>query len=157
MPLGSNRWRRKLWRSPHVGCRRCKAKAESLRQKDRGNTDADILISFQSCRFAATFCFDQKQIFWRYIFMKAVISVTGKDGVGIVAKVSVKCAECGANIIDISQTVLDEYFAMIMIADISALNMTFGDFVDHMAVIGKESGLQIHTMHEDIFKSMHKI
>ena len=43
--------------------------------------------------------------------MKAVISVTGKDGVGIVAKVSVKCAECGANIVDISQTVLDGYFA----------------------------------------------
>ncbi len=89
--------------------------------------------------------------------MKAVISVTGKDGVGIVAKVSTKCAECGANIIDISQTVLGEYFAMIMIADVSALNVTFGDFVDHMAEAGKESGLQINTMHEDIFNSMHKI
>ncbi len=89
--------------------------------------------------------------------MKAVISVTGKDGVGIVAKVSAKCAECGANIIDISQTVLGGYFAMIMIADVGALNMTFGDFVDHMAEAGKESGLQINTMHEDIFNSMHKI
>ncbi len=89
--------------------------------------------------------------------MKAVISVTGKDGVGIVAKVSAKCAECGANIIDISQTVLGEYFAMIMIADVSTLNVQFGDFVDHMAAAGKESGLQINTMHEDIFNSMHKI
>ncbi|MBO5909146.1 MAG: ACT domain-containing protein [Clostridia bacterium] len=89
--------------------------------------------------------------------MKAVISVTGKDGVGIVACVSTKCAEYGANIIDISQTVLDGYFVMIMIADVSALNVQFGDFVDNMANAGKELGLQINTMHEDIFNSMHKI
>ena len=89
--------------------------------------------------------------------MKAVISVTGKDGVGIVAKVSAKCAECGANIIDISQTVLDGYFAMIMLAEISEISMDFGDFVDVMAEAGKTYGLQINTMHEDIFNSMHKI
>ena len=89
--------------------------------------------------------------------MRAVVTVVGKDCPGIIAKVSGACFEHRANIIDISQSVLKEYFAMIMIADISALNMTFGDFVDHMAVIGKESGLQIHTMHEDIFNSMHKI
>ena len=89
--------------------------------------------------------------------MTAVISVTGKDGVGIVAKVSIKCAECGANIIDISQTVLDGYFAMILIAEVSGLNMQFGDFVDVMASLGNENGLRIHTMHEDIFNSMHRI
>ncbi len=89
--------------------------------------------------------------------MKAVISVTGKDGVGIVAKVSTTCAEYGANIIDISQTVLDGYFAMILIAEISALQLSFGDFVDLLAKLGKENGLQIHTMHEDIFNCMHKI
>ena len=89
--------------------------------------------------------------------MKAVISVTGRDGVGIVAKVSAKCAECGANIIDISQTGMDGYFAMIMLAEVSDINVDFGDFVDYMAEAGKESGLQIHTMHEDIFNSMHKI
>jgi ACT domain-containing protein len=89
--------------------------------------------------------------------VKAVISVTGKDGVGIVAKVSAKCAECGANIVDISQTVMDGYFAMIMLAEVSDINVDFGDFVDHMSEAGKESGLQIHTMHEDIFNSMHKI
>lgn len=89
--------------------------------------------------------------------MKAVISVTGKDGVGIVAKVSVKCAECGANIVDISQTVLDGYFAMILIAEVSGLNIQFGDFVDAMTSLGNENGLRIHTMHEDIFNSMHKI
>lgn len=89
--------------------------------------------------------------------MKAVISVTGKDGVGIVAKVSTKCAEYGANIIDISQTVLDGYFVMIMITNVDDINVKFGDFVDNMASFGKENGLQINTMHEDIFNSMHKI
>ena len=89
--------------------------------------------------------------------MKAVISVTGKDGVGIVAKVSIKCAECGANIVDISQTVLDGYFAMILIAEVSGLNIQFGDFVDAMTSLGNENGLRIHTMHEDIFNSMHRI
>ncbi|MBE6654528.1 MAG: ACT domain-containing protein [Ruminococcaceae bacterium] len=89
--------------------------------------------------------------------MKAVISVTGKDGVGIVAKVSAKCAEYGANIVDISQTVLDGYFVMIMITNVDALNVQFGDFVDAMAGFGKENALQVNTMHEDIFNSMHKI
>ncbi len=89
--------------------------------------------------------------------MRAVMSVTGKDSVGIVAKVSMKCAECGVNITDISQSVLGGYFAMIMIADVSALTMPFGDFVDYIAGVGKECGLQINTMHEDIFNSMHKI
>ena len=89
--------------------------------------------------------------------MKAVISVTGKDGVGIVAKVSTACSEYGVNIIDISQTVLDGYFAMILIAQADGLQMPFGDFVDLMAKLGQNNGLQIHTMHEDIFNCMHKI
>ena len=89
--------------------------------------------------------------------MKAVISVTGKDGVGIVARVSTKCAECGANIIDISQSVLSEYFAMIMLADIQNLKIPFSDFVDKLSLLGRESGLDVHVMHEDIFNSMHNI
>ena len=88
---------------------------------------------------------------------KAVISVTGKDNVGIIAKVSNKCAYYGANIIDISQTVLDEYFAMIMIVEIHELNVPFTEFVDAVSALGKENGLEIHAMHEDIFDSMHKI
>lgn len=89
--------------------------------------------------------------------MKAVISVTGKDSVGIIAKVSVCCVEYGANIIDISQTVLSEYFAMIMIVDISKITIPFGNFVDKMDSLGKANNLEIHTMHEDIFNSMHRI
>ena len=89
--------------------------------------------------------------------MKAVISVTGRDSMGIIAKVSCACAEYGANIIDISQTVLSEYFAMLMIVDITQIKIPFGDFVDTMAELGKKQNLEIHTMHEDIFNSMHSI
>ena len=88
---------------------------------------------------------------------KAVISVTGKDNVGIIAKVSNFCADFDANIIDISQTVLKDYFAMIMLVEIDRLTVPFTDFVDKVAMLGKEIGLEIHAMHEDIFDSMHKI
>ena len=89
--------------------------------------------------------------------MKAVISVTGRDNVGIIAGVSTLCAKRGANILDISQSVLSEYFAMIMLAEIEGLNIPFSQFVDELAAYGKERGLEIHTMHEDIFNTMHHI
>ena len=89
--------------------------------------------------------------------MKAVISVTGRDSMGIIAKVSAACAEYKANIVDISQSVLSEYFAMIMVVDISTLTVPFASFIDTMAELGQENGLVIHTMHEDIFNSMHSI
>lgn len=89
--------------------------------------------------------------------MKAVITVTGKDTKGIIAKVSTKCAEFGANIIDISQSVLKEYFAMIMLVEIDELNISFGQFVDELKNIGKQNNLVIEAMHEDIFNSMHRI
>lgn len=89
--------------------------------------------------------------------MKAVITVTGRDSMGIIARVSCACAECGVNIVDISQSVLKEYFAMIMLVDIDRMTIAFTDFVDRMTEVGRESSLQIHTMHEDIFNSMHKI
>ena len=89
--------------------------------------------------------------------MNAIITVVGKDGKGIIATVSAKCAEVGANIIEISQSVLKDYFAMIMLIDISELSMPFTDFVDDMKKLGEDRDLDIRTMHEDIFNSMHKI
>ena len=89
--------------------------------------------------------------------MKAVVTVTGKDSKGIIAKVSAFLAEKGANIEDISQTIMGEYFAMIMLVEIDALTVPFGDFVDTLTKLGKENNLEIHTMHEDIFSAMHKI
>ena len=89
--------------------------------------------------------------------MKAVVTVVGHDSKGIIAKVSSKCAEMGANIIEISQNVLKEYFAMIMVIDITDLSIAFTDFVDEMRKLGEESNLDIRAMHEDIFNSMHRI
>ena len=89
--------------------------------------------------------------------MKAVITVTGKDSVGIIAKVSAECAKYDANIVDISQSVLSEYFAMIMLADIDGLKVPFSEFVDLLSATGKERGLNINVMHEDIFNTMHHI
>ena len=89
--------------------------------------------------------------------MKAVITVTGRDSVGIIAKVASACAENGANIVDISQSVLKEYFAMIMLADIDSLTIEFSEFVDKLNDLGKETNLDIHAMHEDIFNTMHHI
>jgi len=89
--------------------------------------------------------------------MKAVITVTGKDSVGIIARVAEKCSADGVNIIDISQSVIREYFAMIMLVDITGLSVPFGDFVDEMEKLGADNGLVISAMHEDIFNSMHRI
>ena len=67
--------------------------------------------------------------------MKAVVTVTGKDKIGIIAAASAECSKYGANIIDISQTVMKEYFAMIMLVDIEELNLSFADFSSVMLVI----------------------
>ena len=89
--------------------------------------------------------------------MKAVITVTGKDTVGIIADVSAVCSKHNANIVEITQSVLSEYFAMIMLADIQNLSIEFSKFVDVLAELGKSRGLAIHVMHEDIFNTMHHI
>ena len=89
--------------------------------------------------------------------MKGVISVVGGDSVGIIAKVSSVCVECQVNILEISQTVLQEYFAMIMVTDISAINIPFTEFVDRMHRLGRETHLEINAVHEDIFNAMHRI
>ena len=89
--------------------------------------------------------------------MKAVITVIGKDNVGILHKVSCICAEYNANVIEVTQSVLQDMFAMIMLVDISSINKDFSEIVDKMTALGNELGLSIHTMHEDIFNSMHSI
>lgn len=89
--------------------------------------------------------------------MNAIVSVVGKDTVGILANVSVKCAEYNANVIDVSQTVINEYFAMFMFINIDKLSIDFNDFVDELVNLGKVKNLEIHVMHEEIFNMMHKI
>ena len=89
--------------------------------------------------------------------MKAVVTVVGHDAKGIIAKVSAKCAERGGNIVEISQSVLKEYFAMIMVIEINDLNIPFSSLVEELDTLGKDNGLDIRAMHEDIFNSMHRI
>lgn len=89
--------------------------------------------------------------------MRAIITVIGKDTVGILSTVSAKCAEHSVNINDVSQTIFDDMFCMIMLCDISTLNVDFATFKDEMARTGKASALEINVMHEDIFNSMHRI
>lgn len=89
--------------------------------------------------------------------MRAIITVTGKDSVGIIAQVSAACSEVNANIEDITQKVLDDLFVMVMLVNIDGISVKFTDFVDSMTQLGKDNGLVIHTMHEDIFNAMHRI
>lgn len=89
--------------------------------------------------------------------MKAVVTVIGKDNVGILHKVSGICTEFNANVIEVTQSVIQDMFAMIMLVDISEISRDFSEMVDRMNNLGTELGLSIHTMHEDIFNSMHSI
>lgn len=89
--------------------------------------------------------------------MKTVVSVIGKDAVGIIADVSAICAECNANILDITQSVLQDMFVMVMLTEIKELKCSFADYSDKMKKLGEKKGLDIRVMHEDIFNSMHRI
>ena len=89
--------------------------------------------------------------------MRAVVTVVGKDMVGILAKVSAECEKANMNVLEVSQTLLQDMFAMIMLIDITNGNMSLSAFAEHMEAKGNEYGLKIHVMHEDIFNSMHKI
>lgn len=89
--------------------------------------------------------------------MKAVLTVIGRDKVGIIYRVSELLAKNDINILDISQTILDGYFTMIMIVDIASVEATFADIQQKLDSLGNEMQLSIRIQHEDIFNSMHKI
>ena len=89
--------------------------------------------------------------------MKAVITVLGKDTVGIMAKVSNTCAQEGLNIIEVTQSVMQDLFAMIMLVEIKESKSPIAALSEKFDKVGEEMGVKIHVMHEDIFNSMHKI
>lgn len=89
--------------------------------------------------------------------MRAVVTVIGKDMVGILSKVSGACAGANANVIEVTQSVLQDMFAMIMLVDITGLKLPFDQFAAKIDEIGREMNLSTHVMHEDIFNSMHHI
>lgn len=89
--------------------------------------------------------------------MKAVVTVTGIDKVGIIAEVSAFLSKAGLNILDINQTIMQNIFTMVMLVDISKVNMEFSEVSDGLAELGKNIGVDIRIQHEDIFNSMHRI
>ena len=89
--------------------------------------------------------------------MKAIITVIGKDKSGIIAKVSTKLAENDINIEDISQTIMQSYFTMVMLVEITNSKIKFTSLVDEMKALGTAIGVDIYVQHEDVFNNMHKI
>ena len=89
--------------------------------------------------------------------MKAIITVIGKDKSGIIAKVSTKLAENDINIEDISQTIMQSYFTMVMLVEITNSKIGFTSLVDEMKTLGSTIGVDIYVQHEDVFNNMHKI
>ena len=88
---------------------------------------------------------------------KVIITVVGKDTVGIIAKVCTYLADHKINILDISQTIVQEYFNMMMIVDVANLKKDFKEVCDEMDVLGKEIGVTIHCQREEIFEKMHRL
>lgn len=88
---------------------------------------------------------------------RTIITVVGKDTVGIIAKVCTYLAENSINILDISQTIVQEYFNMMMIVDMSKMKKSFEEVADELANVGKELGVQVKCQREEIFNMMHRI
>ena len=89
--------------------------------------------------------------------MKAIVTVVGKDQVGIIARVCVNLAEYNVNVLDINQTVMQGYFTMMMAVDVSACKVPLAELVEIMEALGKDMGLSIRVQREDIFEAMHRI
>ena len=89
--------------------------------------------------------------------MRAIVTVIGKDRVGIIAHVTALLAQYGVNVLDISQTVLQEYFTMIMLVDAAQCTVPFADLARTLDEAGTQRGLQIRAQREDIFNAMHRI
>ncbi len=88
---------------------------------------------------------------------RVIVTVIGHDKVGIIAAVSAVLAEARANIVDISQTTMDEFFAMIMMADLEHAVVPFDEIKRRLNAKGAEMGLRIDAQHEDVFKFMHRV
>ena len=89
--------------------------------------------------------------------MRAIVTVIGKDRVGIIADVTALLAQYGVNVLDISQTVLQEYFTMIMLVDAAQCTVPFADLARTLDEAGTQRGLQIRAQREDLFNAMHRI
>lgn len=88
---------------------------------------------------------------------KAILTVVGNDRVGIIAGVSTLLSKHSVNILDLSQTVMEEYFTMVMLTDVSMCDIPFGELREKLNELGKELELSIRIQHEELFKSMHSV
>ena len=89
--------------------------------------------------------------------MKAIVTVVGKDRVGIIASVCVQLASFQVNVLDISQTVMQGYFTMSMVVDVSGCTVPLAQLCENMEQAGKEKNLSVRVQREDIFEAMHRI
>lgn len=89
--------------------------------------------------------------------MKAIVTVVGKDRVGIIAGMCNALAEFNVNILDISQTVLQGYFTMMMVVDLQTCNLPLAELVGAMEAKGQEMGLSVRIQREEIFEAMHRV
>lgn len=89
--------------------------------------------------------------------MRSVVTIIGKDKVGIIANIAGVLADNNANILDINQTVMQEYFTMIMLVDISEISIDLVDLKHKLEKVGEDMGLSVRLQREDIFNKMHEI
>lgn len=89
--------------------------------------------------------------------MRSIITVVGKDTIGILSKVSGLCAEHRVNIIEVTQSILQDMFCMVMLVDVDGCDIAFTQFADEVLMLGERLGLSMNAVHEDIFNSMHRI
>lgn len=89
--------------------------------------------------------------------MKTIVTVVGKDRVGIIAGVCTALANFNVNVLDISQTVMQGYFTMMMVTDVSKSNIPLARLVSELESVGKDMGLSIRIQREDVFEAMHRI
>ena len=89
--------------------------------------------------------------------MKAIVTVVGKDRVGIIAGICNELARFNVNVLDVSQTVMEGYFTMMMVTDVSEASLPVSQLAVEMENVGKEMGLSVRLQREDIFESMHRI
>lgn len=89
--------------------------------------------------------------------MKAIITVNAKDTVGIIAFISSYLAQHNVNILDISQTIMQDYFVMIMLVDFEKSDLAFDELRAKLVALGEEKNVVIHVQREDIFQAMHRI
>lgn len=89
--------------------------------------------------------------------MKAVITVLGRDTVGILAKVATVCADCNVNIEEVTQSILGGVFAMIMVVDVSRASLEFGALQEKLAAAGEEKGVEVKMTRQELYETMHHI